>query len=297
MENTSCMEGTMEILRTINDMKTFLTQNSNQQIGFVPTMGYFHEGHTTLMDHAKEENDLVVVSIFVNPLQFGDQKDLQTYPRDEERDCAIAQEHGVDCVFIPSVEEMYPYEMEINMRMHGRTNQLCGATRPGHFDGVLTVLTKLFNIVEPDRVYFGLKDAQQVAVVYALITEFNFSIELRGVATVREENGLAKSSRNVHLLPEELDVATSLYASLQSVKQAVEQGETNVDTLLQHAHKRLEENGVVKIDYFQILSYPFLQEITTINGQVIIAIAVHFEHARLIDNIIIDETGNELDRL
>lgn len=291
------MEDIMKILRTINEMKAYVEGRRHKQIGFVPTMGYFHEGHTTLMDHAKEENDLVVVSIFVNPLQFGDQKDLQTYPRDEERDVAIAKEHNVDCIFIPSVDEMYPYEMEINMRMNGRAKRLCGASRPGHFDGVLTVLTKLFHIVEPDQVYFGLKDAQQVAVVYALISEFNFPIQLRGIATVREEDGLAKSSRNVHLLEDERQVATALYTTLQAVKQKVKQGERDIDTLRRHGHHLLTENGIEKIDYFQILSYPFLDEIPTVEGQVIIAIAVYFKHARLIDNIIVDETGNELDHI
>src|SRR5690625_4888411 len=205
----------MKIIRTINEMKTQLNKVKDKSVGFVPTMGYLHEGHLSLVRKAREENDIVVMSIFVNPLQFGPNEDFDRYPRDEERDAQIAKEHGVHILFLPDVTEMYPEELGIKMSIHKGTNVLCGKSRPGHFDGVITVLTKLFHIVEPTKAYFGLKDAQQFAVVNTLLNELNFPLELVGLPTVREEDGLAKSSRNVYLSPSERDEATSIYSSLQ----------------------------------------------------------------------------------
>src|SRR5690625_2644043 len=205
----------MKIIRTINEMKTQLNKVKDKSVGFVPTMGYLHEGHLSLVKEAREENDIVVMSIFVNPLQFGPNEDFERYPRDEERDARVAEEAGVDLLFIPDVEEMYPETMGIKMTIDKGTNVLCGRSRPGHFDGVITVLTKLFHLVQPTNAYFGLKDAQQFAVVNTLINELNFPITLVGLPTVREANGLAKSSRNVYLSSKEREEATSLYKSLK----------------------------------------------------------------------------------
>lgn len=215
----------MKVIRTIKEMKQLCKQYKEKQIGFVPTMGFLHDGHLSLMREATQENDLVVSSIFVNPLQFGPNDDYETYPRDEDRDTLLAEQAGVDILFIPAPSEMYPTPMMIKMGIEKRTNVLCGRSRPGHFNGVLTVLTKLFHIIFPDKVYFGLKDAQQVAVVDALIEDLNFSTELIGMPTVREADGLAKSSRNVNLKEDERKEAVWIYKSLQKGHQLIQNGE------------------------------------------------------------------------
>src|SRR5690625_201396 len=189
----------MEIIRSIQIMQKISRKHRYQNIGFVPTMGYLHEGHLSLVRQAKEENDILIMSIFVNPLQFGPNEDFDRYPRDEVRDIELAKKVGVDYLFLPDVDEMYPNELAIEMKIKDRVDVLCGASRPGHFDGVITVLTKLFHIVQPTHAYFGLKDAQQIAVVDTLINDLNFPITLIGVKTKREKDGLALSSRNVYL--------------------------------------------------------------------------------------------------
>ena len=195
----------MKVITTIKELQQVIQRTKKQQntIGFVPTMGFLHEGHCALLKQARNENDIVVLSIFVNPLQFGPTEDLDRYPRDFDQDQKVAEKIGVDYLFHPSVSEMYPYEPSVTLTVNRRTDVLCGASRPGHFDGVATVLTKLFHIVQPDKVYFGKKDAQQVAVVHGLVTDFNFPLEIIAVDTVREEDGLAKSSRNVYLTAQE----------------------------------------------------------------------------------------------
>src|SRR5699024_8371641 len=192
------------------DISTRLLQ-SKKSIGFVPTMGYFHDGHLSLMKEAKKENDIVIVSIFVNQLQFGPTEDYEEYPRNEEYDVTLAKQIGIDYLFIPNVKDIYHKEMMIKMSVTERTNVLCCLSRPGHFDGVITVVTKLFNIVQPTQVYFGMKDAQQVAIVDALISNLNFPIKLNALATVREDNGLAMSSRNVNLTMKEQKQAIWLH--------------------------------------------------------------------------------------
>ncbi|MDF9760798.1 pantoate--beta-alanine ligase [Peribacillus simplex] len=280
-------------------MKTFTSAAELQQalreekshhnsIGYVPTMGFLHQGHATLLEKARNENDIVVLSIFVNPLQFGPNEDFETYPRDLERDENVAAKAGVDYLFYPTVHEMYGEEPSVKVVVQSRTDCLCGRQRPGHFDGVATVLTKFFNIILPDRAYFGKKDAQQVAVIDGLIQDFNFPIQLVAVDTVREEDGLAKSSRNVNLSVQERMEAKELYQSLLKAKEAVESGERNAAavTALVSEHIGAHTSGV--IDYIEVYQYPELKPIETLSGHVIIAMAIKFKHARLIDNITIN---------
>lgn len=279
----------MQIIRKAKKIQELMTKlkRQNQSIGFVATMGYLHEGHLRLIEEAGE-NDVVVASIFVNPLQFGPGEDYDSYPRNEEMDIEKAREAGVNYLFVPDVVEMYPNEPVIQMQITERVNVLCGKSRPGHFDGVLMVLTKLFHLVQPDRAYFGSKDAQQVAVVEALVNELNFPVELVSVPTVREADGLAKSSRNVRLSKEEREDAVWLYQSLLAGKKVITEGETNPAVIVKHVQSILEEKTSGEIDYVELLSYPELKVIQEINRQVILAVAVHFENARLIDNLLID---------
>lgn len=261
-------------------------------IGFVPTMGYLHEGHATLLGAARTENEVVVLSIFVNPTQFGPNEDFDTYPRDFERDERVAKEANVDYLFYPSVEEMYKSSRSVAITVTDRVDVLCGQKRPGHFDGVATVLTKLFHIVTPDRAYFGKKDAQQVAVVDGLIEDFNFPVELRAVDTVREADGLAKSSRNVYLTDKEREEAPVLFKSLQTALQLLESGEKHVEILKGTIRKEIEQHTSGKVDYIDVYTYPELKTIKQAAGKIIIALAVQFSKARLIDNVIVDVQGD-----
>ena len=280
----------MKVITTIKELQQVIQRTKKQQntIGFVPTMGFLHEGHCALLKQARNENDIVVLSIFVNPLQFGPTEDLDRYPRDFDQDQKVAEKIGVDYLFHPSVSEMYPYEPSVTLTVNKRTDVLCGASRPGHFDGVATVLTKLFHIVQPDKVYFGKKDAQQVAVVHGLVTDFNFPLEIITVDTVREEDGLAKSSRNVYLTAQERVQAPILYQSLQKAVGMIHDGETVPDRLISSIEDMIRTETSGEIDYVSILSYPQLEKVEQITeNDIIIAIAVKFSKARLIDNIIL----------
>ncbi len=282
------VEGIMKIIRSIAEMQkeTLMHKENKRSIGFAPTMGYFHKGHLQLIEEAKKENDIVAVSIFVNPLQFGENEDFGRYPRDEKRDIQLAESYGVDLLFIPTVEEMYPTKPQLNMVMVDRVDVLCGKSRPGHFDGVVTVLAKLFHIVQPNRAYFGLKDAQQIAVVDVLIQQYNFPIELIRVPTAREDNGLAMSSRNVYLTEQERAEAPAIIHALQEAKSLMENEERHPAVIVEKVRALLQQHTSAKIDYVELLSYPELKTIEQINQQVIVAVAVQFEKARLIDNII-----------
>ena len=280
----------MKVITTIKELQQVIQRTKKQQntIGFVPTMGFLHEGHCALLKQARNENDIVVLSIFVNPLQFGPTEDLDRYPRDFDQDQKVAEKIGVDYLFHPSVSEMYPYEPSVTLTVNRRTDVLCGASRPGHFDGVATVLTKLFHIVQPDKVYFGKKDAQQVAVVHGLVTDFNFPLEIITVDTVREEDGLAKSSRNVYLTAQERVQAPILYQSLQKAVEMIHDGETDPNRLISSIEDMIRTETSGEIDYVSILSYPQLEKVEQITeNDMIIAIAVKFSKARLIDNIIL----------
>ncbi|MCJ7992432.1 pantoate--beta-alanine ligase [Priestia sp. OVS21] len=284
----------MKVITTIKDMQQEMKKEKQlgHSIGFVPTMGYLHEGHATLLGAARTENEVVVLSIFVNPTQFGPNEDFDTYPRDFERDERVAKEANVDYLFYPSVEEMYKSSRSVAITVTDRVDVLCGQKRPGHFDGVATVLTKLFHIVTPDRSYFGKKDAQQVAVVDGLIEDFNFPVELRAVDTVREADGLAKSSRNVYLTDKEREEAPVLFKSLQTALQLLESGEKHVEILKGTIRKEIEQHTSGKVDYIDVYTYPELKTIKQAAGKIIIALAVQFSKARLIDNVIVDVQGD-----
>lgn len=279
----------MQIISHITEMQQIALKlrETGKTIGFVPTMGYLHEGHATLLQQAREENDIVILSVFVNPLQFGPNEDFDRYPRDIERDELVAKEAGADYLFYPSVAEMYPSRRTTTITVTSRTDVLCGQKRPGHFDGVATVLLKLFNISMPHRAYFGLKDAQQVAVVQGLVSDYNIPVTIVPVHTVREEDGLAKSSRNVYLSQAERAKAPNLYKALQLAQQAIANGERNPSVVRSIVEKQIVTYTDGEIDYVSIYSYPELEELDTLQGTVIVAIAVKFSKARLIDNLVL----------
>ncbi|MBS4176587.1 pantoate--beta-alanine ligase [Lederbergia citrea] len=281
----------MEIITTKSAMQQRSSQlkRSGKSIGFVPTMGYLHNGHLKLVHHAKQDNEITVMSIFVNPLQFGAGEDFDTYPRDHERDKRLAEKNGVDILFLPDREEMYQSELSLDLKVVKRANILCGRSRPGHFDGVATVLVKLFNIILPDSVYFGMKDAQQVAVVDSLISHFDFPITLVPVETDREEDGLARSSRNVYLSKEEREQAPAIFKAIKTGELAIVEGEQNPSSVVKLVEEYINKNTDGVIDYVEVLSFPELTPLNRLQGKIIIAAAVKFSKARLIDNIIIDQ--------
>ena len=272
----------MRVIETIEELKNWVEEKKSEglSIGLVPTMGFLHEGHLSLVETAKNENDIVVMTIFVNPAQFGPNEDFERYPRNMERDKDLAEKAGVDLIFAPSVEEMYPRKSAIHISAGKLADQLCGKSRPGHFDGVLKVVTKLFHLVQADRAYFGQKDAQQLAVIESLVEDFNFPIEIRRISTVREPDGLAKSSRNVYLSEQERRAASHLKKALELGKQAASKGMDPVPEMTDY----LRNNCSGEIDYIQLLSYPTLTE--KVENEVILALAVQFEKARLIDNLL-----------
>lgn len=277
----------MKRISTVSEMQkiSINSKKSGKQIGFVPTMGFLHEGHLQLVKKAREQNDIVVLSIFVNPLQFGPNEDFEAYPRDIERDEMLAKEAGVDYLFYPSVEEMYKEKRTSVIQVKERTNVLCGVNRVGHFDGVATVVIKLFNIVLPDKAYFGMKDAQQVAVLEGVIEDYNIPVEIERVPTVREEDGLAKSSRNVYLTNEERAEAPVLFQALQLGNQLLLEGKTT-NTVKNSIKEMIEKETTGHIEYIEILTYPDLKSKSKDDNELIIALAVKFSKARLIDNIV-----------
>jgi pantoate--beta-alanine ligase len=262
-------------------------KQSGDSIGFVPTMGYLHEGHLSLIKEARTHNDIVVMSIFVNPLQFGPDEDFDRYPRDMERDLKLAEIAKVDILFMPEAEEMYQGTLSVVLNVKERVNVLCGKKREGHFDGVVTVLTKLFLLVQPERAYFGMKDAQQIAVVEGLVEDYFFPLEIVRVPTVREEDGLAKSSRNVYLSEKERIEAPALYKSLKDAKKKIESGDLNRDSIISEVTDFIHRETSGRVEYVEIYSFPELTPLADLKGEIILAIAVQFQKARLIDNIII----------
>ncbi|MFA9455502.1 pantoate--beta-alanine ligase [Halalkalibacter sp. AB-rgal2] len=279
----------MKVLKTIDSLKSEIEniKKSNQTIGFVPTMGYLHGGHLSLMKEARKQTDHVIASIFVNPLQFGANEDLDQYPRNFERDELLAKEAGVDILFCPEVSEMYPYEMPMSIQVHKGTDVLCGQSRPGHFDGVATVVMKLFNLVQPSKAYFGQKDAQQVAIIMNMVQAFNVPVEIVQCPTIRESDGLAQSSRNVYLSENERAEASMIYDSLKQACNAIKNGVLNRKEVIKRVKEHLE-NGTGEIDYVDILTYPELEIQEKLSGKVIVAVAYRYENARLIDNNIFD---------
>ncbi|MCC3866824.1 pantoate--beta-alanine ligase [Terrisporobacter mayombei] len=255
-------------------------------VGLVPTMGYLHHGHKSLIKRAAEENDKVVVSIFVNPLQFGPKEDLATYPRDLERDKEICALAGADLIFHPSTYVMYHKDFSTVVNISGLTDNLCGKSRPTHFTGVCTVVNKLFNIVTPDRAYFGQKDAQQLFIIKRMVKDLNINVEIVGCPIIREENGLAKSSRNTYLSEKERQAAVILNKALKKGKDLIEKGIRNVDDLLSIIKETIECEPLAKIDYINIVDIESLQNVEVIDRSVLVGIAVYINKTRLIDNFV-----------
>jgi pantoate--beta-alanine ligase len=276
----------MKIVHTVKDVRDIVRQWKKEglSVGFVPTMGYLHEGHAYLVESAAKENDKVVVSIFVNPIQFGPSEDFEKYPRDLERDSEIVEEAGGHLIFNPSKEEMYVEDFSTFVDMSGLTEGLCGAKRPGHFRGVCTVVAKLFNIVLPDKAYFGEKDAQQLAVIKRMVRDLDMPLEVVPCKIIREEDGLAKSSRNTYLNPEERKASLVLSRSLTQAKAAVSQGERNVEKVKEIILKELASEPLAKIDYVDVVDSLSLKEIEIIKNEILVAIAVFIGKTRLIDN-------------
>ncbi|NPU89408.1 MAG: pantoate--beta-alanine ligase [Fervidobacterium sp.] len=279
----------MRLVHTIAEMKKIVNDilKSGKSIGFVPTMGYLHKGHLSLVEAARKENDVVVVSIFVNPTQFGPNEDYSRYPRDLERDLRLLEPIGVDYVFNPSVEEMYPAMYSTYVEEVELSKYLCGASRPGHFRGVCTVVTKLFNIVKPTKAYFGQKDAQQFRVLKRMVRDLNMDVEMIEMPIVREEDGLAMSSRNVYLNPEERKEATRLYKSLLKAKELIESGERDVQKIKSEMLK-IPDHPLLKVDYVEVVDEETLRPVEKIERKVIVALAVFVGKARLIDNMIFE---------
>lgn len=278
------------IIETVKELREYLAgqRAAGKTVGFVPTMGFLHEGHLSLIREAKAENDVVVVSDFVNPTQFGPNEDFESYPRNIERDTELALSAGADVIFYPSVSEMYPPESSTYVEVEGNiTRVLCGASRPTHFRGVTTVVNKLFNIVEPNKAYFGQKDAQQVAVLTKMVKDLHMDIELIICPIVREPDGLAMSSRNTYLSAEERKQAVILNQALKKAKNAFANGEKDVVKLTGIITDKINEMPLAVIDYVSILDFPSLKPIITIEKDALAAVAVKFGKTRLIDNEIL----------
>lgn len=280
----------MRVIDKISDLKAIIRSQKNQgkSIGFVPTMGYLHEGHLSLVKASKHDNDFTIMSIFVNPIQFGVNEDLDRYPRDLDGDSQKANSAGVDLIFAPSVAEMYPQGYNTFVEVSGITDKLCGKSRPGHFKGVTTVVAKLFNLVEPDKAYFGQKDAQQAAVIRKMVRELNMNIEIITCPIVRESDGLAMSSRNVYLNREERKAALVLSKSLYETEARVKEGERNGERLLQAIRQNITAEKMAEIDYVEMMDADTLEDVREIQGKVLVALAVRFGKTRLIDNIVLE---------
>lgn len=275
---------------TIKSLREFLLplRRAGKRIGFVPTMGYLHAGHASLVKRATQECDVVVMSIFVNPLQFGPTEDFSRYPRDLQRDKEIAAQAGVTVLFTPSVEEMYPQKILTTVSVAQVTEPLCGKSRPGHFDGVATVVSKLFHIVGPDAAYFGEKDAQQLAVIEQMVADLSMPVTIVPCPIVREADGLAMSSRNVYLSAEERAQALILSQSLQAARELIGKGETNAALIRDTVADMIATKPLAAIDYVEVMAYPVLQPVTTLvtGERICIALAVSFGKTRLLDNLI-----------
>ncbi len=279
----------MEIHSTVKGLRESLKKYKlkNQTIGFVPTMGYLHEGHFNLMEESKKRNDITVVSIFVNPLQFNDIKDFEKYPKNEEGDIESLTKLGIDILFLPSSEEIYGQvgEAKIEMKIPALMKNLCAPSRIGHFEGVIHIVSKLFNYVQPDKVYFGLKDYQQFLIIKELIHNLSFPIEIIGVETVREKSGLAMSSRNSRLTKEESEDATLVYRSMKMAEKNSGKKNITIPTLKEIIKEILLSSNMIKIDYIEILDPDTLENKEFVSGKILIAIAVFLGNVRLIDNI------------
>ncbi len=280
----------MKVVKTISEVRNIINQwkTSGLSIGFVPTMGYLHEGHGSLITQAKE-NDKVIVSIFLNPIQFAPNEDLSSYPKDLKKDCALCESLGADLLFCPSPSEMYAKDFPTYVDMSGLTENLCGNSRPTHFRGVCTVVTKLFNIVKPDVAYFGQKDAQQLAIIKQMVTDLNMDVQIIGCPIVREDDGLAKSSRNSYLSKEERQSALVLYHALLLARNLIKHGETNLSHIISKMKDYIAADPLTSIDYVDAVNALTMQNTHTIDSNTLFAIAVYIGKTRLIDNLLISE--------
>lgn len=276
----------MKVINNINELRDLVREWKKEglTIGFVPTMGYLHEGHESLIKRASKENDKSIVSIFVNPTQFAPNEDLESYPRDLEKDKELCNRNNVDIIFNPTPEEMYCDDFVTFVNMNGLTEGLCGKSRPTHFRGVCTVVTKLFNIVKADRAYFGEKDAQQLAVIKRLVRDLNIDIETIGCPIVREEDGLAKSSRNVYLSKDERAAAIVLNRALKEAHRLINNGERNSCIIKKFIEDIISNEELAKVDYVEVVDALNLKKVDIIERDTLIAIAVYIGKTRLIDN-------------
>jgi pantoate--beta-alanine ligase len=276
-----------KLIKSIQEMKEIVKnlKSKGKSIGFVPTMGYLHEGHKSLLECSKKDNDITILSVFVNPIQFGENEDFDKYPRDINRDLEIANSVGVDYLFNPDYKEMYPEGYSTYVVMESLVDKLCGAYRPGHFKGVLTIVNKLFNIVKPDRAYFGKKDYQQYKVIQKMVKDLNMDVEVIGCPLIREKDGLAMSSRNKYLSPEERKSALSLSKALFEAKKRFEEGETNPDKLKELIKNIINSYPNTKIQYVEIVDSETLESKEKVEKGDVIALAVFVGSTRLIDNI------------
>lgn len=281
----------INIVHTINEVRQQVKvwRQQGLTIGFVPTMGYLHEGHQSLIQKAVEQNDKVVVSVFVNPMQFAPTEDLEIYPRDLQADAALCEKTGADLIFNPEPEEMYADGFCSFVDMNGPTAELCGKSRPIHFRGVCTVVSKLFNIVTPDKAYFGQKDAQQLAVIKRMVMDLNIPIEIIGCPIIREADGLAKSSRNTYLSAEERQAALILSKTIFMGQELVENGLTDAGELKERMKKNIETQPLAKIDYIEVVDFNDISIRDTISDNTLIAMAVYIGKTRLIDNFIVEQ--------
>lgn len=280
----------MKIVGTVKEVREQVKEWKKQglSVGLVPTMGYLHEGHKSLMEAARKDNDKVVVSIFVNPMQFGPTEDLATYPRDLDHDAALCESVGVDLIFHPEAEEMYEKDFCSFVDMTGLTEGLCGKTRPIHFRGVCTVVNKLFNIVTPDHAYFGQKDGQQLAVIKRMVRDLNMDIEIVGCPIVREEDGLAKSSRNTYLSPEERKAALILSKTVELGKELAKT-EKDANKVVEAMKENIKTEPLAKIDYVEAVDALSMAPVEKLEGTCMLAMAVYIGKTRLIDNTLINE--------
>ena len=281
----------IQVINTIDELRKQVKEwkKAGLTVGLCPTMGYLHEGHASLMDAARAGNDKVVASVFVNPIQFGPNEDLATYPRDFEHDCQLLEAHGVDLVFHPEPSEMYAPDFTTFVDMNELSETLCGKTRPIHFRGVCTVIAKLLNTVTPDRIYFGQKDAQQLAIIRRMVRDLNFDVEVIGCPIVREQDGLAKSSRNTYLSPEERKAALVLSRSVRKGQDLVASGVRNSAELLASMKERLAEEPLADVEYVEVVDGESMQPVETFKDGDLVAMAVHIGTTRLIDNFTVGD--------
>ncbi|MFH1736490.1 MAG: pantoate--beta-alanine ligase [Actinomycetota bacterium] len=281
----------MEIIRSISELQKTLdpARQAGKTVGLVPTMGFLHEGHLSMVRAARDENDVVVLSIFVNPTQFGPAENYQTYPRDLARDTELAEQAGADIIFAPEVQEVYPDGLATYVEVTGpETKGLCATSRPGHFRGVTTVVAKLLNIVRPERAYFGQKDAQQLAVIKRMMRDLNIPVEVIGCPTVREPDGLAMSSRNMYLKPEERKAAAALHEALIAAETTIKQGERSGVRIIDAVEKVIKREPLAKLEYAEIRQTADFSQPEMIDGEVLLAVAAKVGQTRLIDNIVVN---------